>query len=173
MTTANAPYPNYNGIPYNRAFFSSSTTSTSQSYGNIISGTALTPAVGTWTHLTANNAFTVLTLSAGTWILNYDLRLSCNVQFTPSSVDIFIFKVLEPTVRYACQAINLPPIGGFTYSGSCILKLSAITTDLNVAVVVNSTALNNTGSTGISGSLYKFTIGNANEVANFTAIKIA
>ena len=26
MTTANAPYPNYNGIPYNRSFFTSATT---------------------------------------------------------------------------------------------------------------------------------------------------
>ena len=172
MTTANAPYPNYNGIPYNRAFFSSSTT-TGLSQGTLISSPALIQTVGSWTHLSANPAFTVLTLSAGTWILNYDLRLSCNVQFTPTAVDTFIYKVLEPTVRYACQAINNPLIGGFTYSGSCILKLTATTTDLNVAVVVNSTALNNTGSTGISGNTYKFTIGNANEVANFTAIRIA
>ena len=172
MTTANAPYPNYNGIPYNRAFFSSSTT-TSQSYGNIVSSTAVIPAVGTWTHLSANPAFTVLTLSAGTWILNYDLRLSCNVQFTPSSVDTFIYKVLEPTVRYACQAINMPPTGGFTFSGSCILKLTATTTDFNVAVVVNSVALNYTGIGAPKGNTYQFTIGTSYEVANFTAIRIA
>ena len=30
MTTANAPYPNYNGIPYNRAFFTSPTTTLTQ-----------------------------------------------------------------------------------------------------------------------------------------------
>jgi len=171
MTTANAPYPNYNGIPYNRAFFSSSTTS--QSYGNIVSSTALIQTVGSWTHLSANPAFTVLTLSAGTWILNYDLRLACNIQFTPTAVDTFIYKVLEPTVRYACQAINMPPTGGFTFSGSCILKLTATTTDFNVAVVVNSVALNYTGIGAPKGNTYQFTIGTSYEVANFTAIRIA
>ena len=30
MTTANAPYPNYNGIPYNRSFFTSTTTGITQ-----------------------------------------------------------------------------------------------------------------------------------------------
>jgi len=226
MTTANAPYPNYNGIPYNRAFFTSATTTgitqaqsdarylqkttadtatsletfnggitignnsninlpttvtaptlTSQQ-GCIMSVKSTTQPTGGWLSNYPNPVFNNLTLPAGNWIVSYNFRLGANFYFNTASatvIECYIYNTADPynntsnflsVTRYATSFIQNAVIGIPILSGSCFLSLTAASTSFNVGVIVGTNSLP-------KGNLVTFSIGTGNEVASFSAMRIA
>ena len=111
MTTANAPFPNYNGIPYNRSFFASSST------------TGITQAQSDFRYLQKNSpdtATSLETFSGGITLSQYsNITLSGGI---PNSR--YMLGFINPNAGAYQQNLYSPLISNRTYKAFNDLNLN-------------------------------------------------